>query len=158
MDLDNPWIAQRKPWIHTLRDTRIARAIHGSRVSKETKYKFADNHGLRCVRTIGTHRHTITHFEHYHRVLRLNSNIFAILATPRQLSHTRVRREERIWGDNRDRPGDIFHPDFDDGRPTYFDISARHTLQPGNLNRASTNAGAAAVAGEMVKDQKHAAI
>ena len=67
-----------------------------------------------------------------------------------------VRREERIWGDNRDRPGDIFHPDFDDGRPTYFDISVRHTLQPGNLNRASTNAGAAAVAGEMEKDQKHA--
>ena len=31
-----------------------------------------------------------------------------------------VRREERIWGDSRDRPGDIFHPDFDDGHPTYF--------------------------------------
>ena len=66
-----------------------------------------------------------------------------------------VRREERIWGDSRDRPGNIFHPDFDDCRPTYFDISVRHTLQPGNLNRASTNAGAAAVAGEMEKDQKH---
>ena len=51
MDLDNPWIAQRKPWIHTLRDNpQIARAIHGSRVSKDAKYKFADNHGLRCVR------------------------------------------------------------------------------------------------------------
>ena len=68
-----------------------------------------------------------------------------------------VRREERIWGESRDRPGDIFHPDFDDGHPTYFDISVRHMLQPGNLNRASTNAGAAAIAGEMEKDQKHAA-
>ena len=71
--------------------------------------------------------------------------------------NSNVRREEHIWGDSRDRPGDIFHPDFDDGRPTYFDISVRHTLQPGNLNRASVNAGAAAVAGEMGKDQKHAA-
>ena len=44
MDLYNPWIAQRKPWIHTLRDNPwIARAIHGSRVSKGAKYKFADN-------------------------------------------------------------------------------------------------------------------
>ena len=34
MDLHNPWIAQRKPWIHTLRDNPwIACA----------KYKFADN-------------------------------------------------------------------------------------------------------------------
>ena len=44
MDFHNPWIAQRKPWIHTLRDNPwIARAIQGSRVSKRAKYKFANN-------------------------------------------------------------------------------------------------------------------
>ena len=32
---DNPW---------------IARAINGSRVSKDAKYRFMDNHGLCCVR------------------------------------------------------------------------------------------------------------
>ena len=31
------------------------------------------------------------------------------------------------------------------------------TLQPGNLNRSSVNAGAAAVVGEIEKDQKHEA-
>ena len=67
-----------------------------------------------------------------------------------------VRQEERIWGDSRERLGDIFHPHFADGHPTYFNISVRKTLQPGNLNCASVNAGAAAVAGEIEKDQKHA--
>ena len=44
MDLHNPWIAQRKPYIHTLRDNPwIARAIQGSHVSKGAKYKFADD-------------------------------------------------------------------------------------------------------------------
>ena len=46
---------------------------------------------------------------------------------------------------------------FAEGHPTYFDVSVRNTLQPGNLNRASVNAGAAAVAGEIEKDQKHTA-
>ena len=50
----------------------------------------------------------------------------------------------------------IYHPDFSDGHPTYFDVSVRNTLQPGNHNRASTDAGAAAIAGEMEKDSKHA--
>ena len=52
----------------------------------------------------------------------------------------------------------IFHPDFANGRPTYFDVSARNTLQPGNLNHASMQAGAAAAAcREVEKDLKHAA-
>ena len=37
MDLRNPRIVLRKPWIRT------SCTIHGSRVSKGTKYKFADN-------------------------------------------------------------------------------------------------------------------
>ena len=68
-----------------------------------------------------------------------------------------VRREERIWGESGDHPGDIYHPDFANGRSAYFDISVRNTLQPGNLNRSSVNAGAAAVVGEIKKDQKHEA-
>ena len=30
-----------------------------------------------------------------------------------------VRTEQRCQGDHQDRPGDIFHPDFQDGRPAY---------------------------------------
>ena len=44
MDLRNPWIALRKPWIRTLRDNPwISCAIQGSRVSKGAEFKFADN-------------------------------------------------------------------------------------------------------------------
>ena len=42
--LRNPWITLCKPWICILRDNPwISCAIHGSCVSKGTKYKFADN-------------------------------------------------------------------------------------------------------------------
>lgn len=40
-----------------------------------------------------------------------------------------TRREQRIFGDSQDRPGDIFHPDFMDSMPTYFDVSVCNTLQ-----------------------------
>ena len=39
--------------------------------------------------------------------------------------------------------GDIFHPDFADGQPTYFDISVRNSLLPQFLNRVSFAAGVA---------------
>lgn len=68
---------------------------------------------------------------------------------------TEVRRELRISGDSQERPGDIAHPTFVDGRPTYFDVSVSNTLQPGNLNRALSMAGVAALEAEMRKDTKY---
>ncbi len=65
------------------------------------------------------------------------------------------RREQRISGDSQDRPGDILHPNFVDGRATFFDVSVTSTLQPGNLNRALSNAGVAAREAEMRKDAKY---
>ena len=53
------------------------------------------------------------------------------------------------------RPGDIFHPDFSDGKPTYFDVSVRNSLLPHFLSRASLVAGVASSAGEMDKDAKY---
>ena len=41
-----------------------------------------------------------------------------------------VKREQRIFNSSAVRPGDIFHPDFSDGKPTYFDISVRNSLLP----------------------------
>ena len=64
-------------------------------------------------------------------------------------------REQRVAGDSQRRPGDVHHPDFLDGRPTFFDISVRNSLQPNHLNEASTSAGVAAAAGEAEKDAKH---
>ncbi len=66
-----------------------------------------------------------------------------------------VRREERISGDSQARPGDVSHPSFIDGRPTFFDVSVPNTLQPSNLNRALSSAGVASLEAEMKKDEKY---
>ena len=50
------------------------------------------------------------------------------------------------------RPGDIYHPDFEEGLCTYFDISVRNTLQPTYVVRAANICGIAAEAGEQEKD------
>ena len=51
--------------------------------------------------------------------------------------------------------GDIFHPDFADGRPGYFDVSIRNTMQPAYVAKSAISAGAAAMAGEEEKDHRH---
>ena len=65
------------------------------------------------------------------------------------------QREQRISGESQNCPGDILHPSFIDGGATFFDISVTNTLQPGNLNRALSNAGVAALETEMWKDAKY---
>ena len=49
---------------------------------------------------------------------------------------------------NYKKPGDIFHPDFLDGLPAYFDITVHNSLLPQFINVAATYPGAAADAGE----------
>ncbi len=66
--------------------------------------------------------------------------------------------EQMVIGDIQIRPGDVFHPDFSDGRPTYFDISVRHTMQSSSINVASMTAGSAAAEGEGIKDNKYVKI
>ncbi len=67
-----------------------------------------------------------------------------------------TRREQRIFGDSQDKSGDVYHPDFAEGKPTYFDLSVSNTLQPSTINKSSSNAGAAGLRGEGRKDDKHA--
>ena len=69
--------------------------------------------------------------------------------------NSNATREQRATGDSQRRPGDVYHPDFFDGCPTFFDISVRNSLQPNHLNEASTSAGVAAASGEAEKDAKH---
>ena len=66
-----------------------------------------------------------------------------------------VRREQRCSGNSQSRPGDIYHPDYTDGKPTFFDVSVRNTLQASTINHASTTAGFASAEGELQKDNKH---
>ena len=64
--------------------------------------------------------------------------------------------EQRCLADRRDRPGDVYHPSFLNGRPAYFDLTVRNTLQPAFLARGAHVAGIAADAGVAAKDVTHA--
>ena len=65
--------------------------------------------------------------------------------------------EQRVSGHTNDRPGDIFHPNFADDRPTYFDLSlCNKPLNPGIVNCSCATAGSAGLQGEMLKDARHA--
>ena len=68
-----------------------------------------------------------------------------------------MRREQRISGHSKERPGDVFHPIFTNGCPTYFDVSVCSPLNPGIVNRSSITAGSAGLQAEMLKDARHAA-
>ena len=70
------------------------------------------------------------------------------------LDNSRAIREQRCDNSN-ERPGDIFHPDFQLGKPAFFDISVCNSLQPSYLSIAACSAGAAGEAGEMEKDSKY---
>ena len=73
------------------------------------------------------------------------------------VDNANCRREQRCTADNQSRPGDVFHPDFEQGSPTYFDISIRNSFQTQYITKAAQYAGAAAEAGENEKDRRHEA-
>ena len=52
-------------------------------------------------------------------------------------------------------PGDVYHPDFHHGHPTYFDISVCSTTQASPISSSSSCAGVAAAAEELAKDERH---
>ena len=71
-------------------------------------------------------------------------------------NHRGVRMEQHCLADRRDRPGDVYHPSFLNGRTAYFDLTVKNTLQPGFLARGAPVAGIAADAGVAAKDVTHA--
>ena len=66
-----------------------------------------------------------------------------------------VRREQGVSGESASRPGDVFHPDFHNGHPTYFDISVRSAVHSGVITRSASSPGFAVLKGEMEKDARH---
>ena len=66
-----------------------------------------------------------------------------------------VKLEQSAGGSSNTRPGDVYHPDFDNGKPSFFDVSVCNTLQPGKISTAAVNAGAIVGQGEISKDNKH---
>lgn len=59
--------------------------------------------------------------------------------------------QEQWCGTTNKRPGDIYHPNFSLGKPAYFNLSVRGSLQPQFLVKAALQAGAAAEMGEKEK-------
>ena len=66
-----------------------------------------------------------------------------------------VHQEQGVSGEPASRPGDVFHPDFHNGHPTYFDISVRSALHSGVITHSASSPGFAALKGEMEKDAQH---
>ncbi len=72
-----------------------------------------------------------------------------------KVDNQNVKIEQSTGGPSNTRPGDVYHPDFDNGKPAFFDVSICNTLQPGKISTAAVSAGAIAEQGEMSKDSKH---
>ena len=71
------------------------------------------------------------------------------------LQDNRGATKDQRCGDNNHRTGDVFYPDFRFGKPAYFDVSGRGSLQPQYLSKAADHPGVAGEAGEIEKDEKH---
>ena len=69
-----------------------------------------------------------------------------------------VLKEQCASFDDSSHPEDIFHPDYQLGRPAYFNVSVHSTTQPAHISSSASCAGVAAAAGEVAKDAKHLAI
>ena len=61
------------------------------------------------------------------------------------------KKEQRCNSHNNARPGDVFHPDFLQGRAAYFDITVMNSLQTSYLLESATQPGAAAAGGDSEK-------
>ena len=99
------------------------------------------DHGLSCgIGPTRTKRHDSLRDILWHALLTDNSD---------------VKKEQRTGGqDSSHRPGDIYHPDFINGKPAFFDITVRNSLQPRYVVSSATSAGTAALAGEAEKDEE----
>ena len=49
-----------------------------------------------------------------------------------------TKRESRCSSDDNSRPGDIFHPDFTQGKAAYFDLTVRNFFQHSYLLSSAT--------------------
>ena len=69
--------------------------------------------------------------------------------------NSEVYQEQGMSGESSSCPGDVFHPDFHNGHPTYFDISVRSAVHSGVITHSTLSPEFAALRGEMEKDAQH---
>ena len=86
--------------------------------------------------------------------IRRHDALVNILYNALSQDHPGVLKEQCASYNDGLRPG---HPDFQNGRSAYFDVSIRSTTQPAYVSSSTSCAGVAAAAGELAKDEKHLA-
>ena len=65
------------------------------------------------------------------------------------------RRKQRSSSEKYSRPDDVYHPNFLFGRPTYFDVTVCNSFQQRFVLHSASNAGFAALEGEISKCTKY---
>ena len=65
------------------------------------------------------------------------------------------KKKQRCNSHNYARPGDVFHPDFLQGRGAYFDVTVRNSPQASYLLESATQPGAAAAGGDSEKIERY---
>jgi len=82
--------------------------------------------------------------------IRRHDALVNIVYNALEQDHPGVLKEQRASYDDGLCPDDVFHPDYQHGRPVYFDISVRSTTLPSFVSSSASCAGvaAAAAAGE----------
>ena len=69
--------------------------------------------------------------------------------------NSEVCQEQGASGEPSSCPCDVFHPDFYNGHPTYFDISVRFAVHSGVITHSALSLGFAALTGEIKKYAQH---
>ena len=128
-------------WLQTIPNPNLGLAMPQHEVHRSHKDVARDSpfppspHSLLC--TCGQ---TIDHFGDHlmgcgHgplRIMRHKALRDTIWHALLQDNNNAVRKQH--CGEGNSRPGDVYHPNFQQGKPAYFDISVRSSLQPQYLN------------------------
>ena len=111
-----------------------------------------------CLSTIDNYGDHLLGCSHCPMRIRRHDALVNIIYNALSQDHPGVLREQRAsYGDGL-RPSNVFRPDFQHGRPAYFDVSICCTTQPSFISSCASCAGVAAAAGEVAKDEKHLAV
>jgi len=87
--------------------------------------------------------------------IRRHDSLVDIVCHALSQSHPGVLKKQRVSSNDHSCPSNVYHSDFQFGRPAYLDMSVRSTTQPSHISSSSCCAGVAAAAGEVAKDLKH---
>ena len=115
-------------WLQAIPNPNLGLAIVGCEFTCALRYWlsipfFDSSHLCSCGSTLDPHGDHLLGCGQGPLQIRCHDVLTYILFQALLQDNCQVKREQRIFSSSAVRPGDIFHPDFSDGKPTYFDIS-----------------------------------